>query len=442
MTSGRRSFKNSKNAGIGAKASGQGKPVLMAISTAAGQAVLFFSLPVVLQTYGPKAFGEFTLIVSIIMTLVVVSTLRLEVVIPTMKYVSLAGRMPSALLALSLLVSIAVIPLGWGIYGLTGWKPGYVIPAAMVFAIMAAGLFVNSVLLILRSWLVRLKRFGGVALMALLRPVCFVSFAISAGYFFPETASESGVVLLFVMLGAVSTTSLAAFAFMAAKFRRLLHIFRFKRMAHDVVSNRKFLSSTSVAQVLNQVALQMPLWGVAAFYGPVESGWVALASRVIVFPAIIVAGSIGTINNRSFSEKYHNGEDITARTRSTLLRLIVAGTIIYGLLWLAAPWITSLVGPKWQGVTSTLQLFCLFYYGVFINSATMFIPVLKRRTRFFMFWSVGRVATFLAVFAANAFWGQNYADFILIVSLINLIFSLVFAGHCAFANNHLQKSNQ
>ncbi len=105
-----------------------GRSAPLMLTAVIGHAVNFLSLPIVLRIYGPEAFGEYSLVVSIAYVLLVAATLKLEVVIPTMRRVSLAARLTSALFMLSILVGLAVFPAGMLLYSLTGWQPGHAMP--------------------------------------------------------------------------------------------------------------------------------------------------------------------------------------------------------------------------------------------------------------------------------------------------------------------------
>ena len=124
------------------------RSVRLASAAIIGHLITFVSLPLILRIYGPEAFGEYSLILSIGYVLLVLATLKLEAVIPTMRHVSLAARLTSGLFALSVLVGLAVFPVGLAVHWLTGWTPGHAIPTVQVFAITAGLVFLFGVFLV------------------------------------------------------------------------------------------------------------------------------------------------------------------------------------------------------------------------------------------------------------------------------------------------------
>ena len=133
----------------------------MALTMVAGQAITFLSLPLLLRIYGPEAFGEFSLVVSITSTLLICATLKLEIVIPNLRYLTKGARLTTALLVWGAAVSLFLAAGGLMLNAATGWSPGYAIPAVLLFAVMGALLFADSSFLLLRNLLVRASAFSG-----------------------------------------------------------------------------------------------------------------------------------------------------------------------------------------------------------------------------------------------------------------------------------------
>lgn len=388
----------------------------LALTAVLGHGVMFFSLPLILRIYGPEAFGEYSLILSIGYVLLIVATLKLEVVIPTMQRVSLAARLTAALITLSLLTCLAVFPVGLALHSVTGWTPGHAIPVAPVFATLAALVFLFSVFLVLRNWLVRLQQLSGVAAMQLVRPLGFVILAVGFGYLWPEAAPSNGLALLLATAISLLAAILFGFSKVPQRLRRFTLPLRWHRNLQEVRVNTRYLSAVSVSQVLDLVSLQIPLWCTAALYGATPAGWVALATRIVFLPAMVVGASLGPVLNRQVSSAYHDRRQLAQSVSSYLVALGVAGLFGFGLIALIAPWLTDVVfGGKWQGAAPTLRLYCFYGFAYFLSGTTAFIPILLHKKTYLIALNSGRMVGLCGA-AALAYLADT--DFEVFISML------------------------
>lgn len=405
----------------------------LALSSVIGHVVTFCSLPLILRIYGPEAFGEYSLILSIGYVLLVVATLKLEVVIPTMQHVSLAARLTSALFVLSLLVGIAVFPVGLATYVLTGWKPGHAIAAVPVYGTIAAFVCLLSSFLIMRNWLVRIQALFGVTLMQIVRPVGFVVLAIAFGYIWPETAPSNGLALLSATAIALLLAVVLGYAQVPKRLRRFIWPTRWHRSLQEVRANTSFLSALSTSQILDLISLQVPLWFTAALYGATPAGWIALAGRIVFLPAMIVGSSLGPVLNRRVSEAYYSKKRLAEQISAFLMALGLIGAIGFSLIAILAPWFTDMVfGGKWAGAAPTLRVYCFYGFAYFLSATTAFIPILLREKVYLVALNAIRLAGLCGAALFAFFSDLGFEAFIFVLAAVEVctyLFSVAFTVH-------------
>ncbi len=395
------------------------RSVRLAGAAVIGPVVTFASLPVILRIYGPEAFGEYSLVLSIGTVVMIAATLKLEIVIPTMQLLSLAARLSSALFLLSLLVGLAVYPAGMAIFWLTGWTPGHAISAGSLFAVTAGFVCLFASFLVMRNLLVRLQALSGVAHMQVVRPVGFVVLAVLFGLFWPESAPQSGLALLLATVIAVLAGLALGYLHVPVRLRRLLWPTRWRRSWQELRGNTGYLSAISASQIFDMISLQIPLWTTAALYGATPAGWVALAGRIVFLPAMILGASLGPILNGRVSASFYSNERLAERISTYLILLGLAGLAGFGLIAYAAPWLTDvLFGGKWVGAAPTLRIYCLYGFAYFLSATTAFVPILMREKTYLVVLNAMRVAGLCG--AALAAFAGSY-DFVTFVALLAAI---------------------
>lgn len=404
--------------------------VRLASAAVIGHVVTFVSLPVILRIYGPEAFGEYSLILSIGTVVLIAATLKLEIVIPTMQHVSRAARLASALLLLSVLVGLAVYPAGMGISWLTGWTPGHAISTAGVYAVTAGFVCLFAGFLVMRNLLVRLQALAGVALMQIVRPVGFVVLAVAFGLAWPDSAPQSGLALLLATVIAVLAGLVLAYVCVPVRLRRFLWPTRWRRSVQEIRSNTHYLSAISVSQIFDLISLQIPLWTTAALYGATPAGWVALAGRVVFMPAMILGASLGPVLNRRVSASYYSSEQLAERISTYLILLGLTGLAGFGLIAYAAPWLTDVAfGGKWEGAAPTLRIYCLYGFAYFLSATTAFVPILMHEKTYLVLLNAMRVAGLSGAALAAYVGDYEFETFIAMLAAIEVCAYLYSVGY-------------
>ncbi|WP_299256764.1 MATE family efflux transporter [uncultured Kushneria sp.] len=148
-------------------------------------------------------------------------------------------------------------------------------------------------------------------------------------------------------------------------------------------NNEVFLKSNDVSAIcvlkesvfyyINSIAAQMrnldvPL--VNLFGGNVQGGMFAIVNRIIS-PMTMVATSVSMVIMPAITKKEIKGEKVV----SLLFLTIVLSSIPIVVLYFFAPYITLVVGSKYQHAVKLIELTCLGLF--FYSAANMFISVLQ-----------------------------------------------------------------
>ena len=374
-------------------------------STAIAQVLAILSLPVITRYYGPAAFGTYSLIASIAGILMAFSTLRLEIVLPTLKNSSEAKSLASGLLALSLFISL--------IYVFLGPLMGRLLPAGDLCDFLkfqstatAALLFSGSVLVVLRAMAVRQARFVAVARSQFTRVAGFVGTAIAIAIIAPLflAASHDGL----IMAAFIAELSCIGLLYQAIDFKGFitLHPKRLLRSWRAFSKNKSLYGTVTFSQIISAINLQMPFWSIVLLFGDAKAGLVAISLRLVLAPVAFAATSLGTVMYNRLSQQHHQGQDLRTTVYPLLAVLIATGLLGYGVLASVGPSIAAVAfGSSWSGTGSVLSLLCILGFFQYCASSFQVLPVLLQRRQFIFSWNLCRLAGLLLALAGS-WWGQ------------------------------------
>lgn len=398
---------------------------MLAGSNLAGQALALLALPFILRLYGPESYGAYSFLVSLAAVLTIAATLKLEVVLPALKFDSLATRLASGLALFIPLATLAIFTASLAITEFAS-DSSSLSSTPVVFSLsLAAMVLFGSYFLLLRTLLIRLGKFRGVASMQIVRPVLMAGLAVIFALPLSGSGSGAGLVAATVVAGLASV----AIGFQAVPLsrRRMLRPFRLRRNLAEILRNRNFLTVTSASQLINQINLQAPILMATLLFGAKEAGWIAIATRITFFPATLIGTSLGAVLNSTVSRRHNQGDPIAREIAEPALFLLVAGIAGYtALYFLVGPLIVPIVGPDWADAAATIRIYCLLGFGYFLISSITFVPVLLRDNRFVIAWNTGRLLSLLAIAVYVYFAGTGYLESVIAICVTGFVFLLIF----------------
>jgi len=116
-------------------------------------------------------------------------------------------------------------------------------------------------------------------------------------------------------------------------------------------------ASSCASSLVNVVGLQAPVVLLSAVFGATTVGLVALATRLVVSPAVVVAEAVGHVVDARLGETVRTGRPCAARQvgRSALAAAVVVVPTAAGAWALAPVAVPLLVGDGWDGLVGVVR---------------------------------------------------------------------------------------
>lgn len=315
---------------------------LLAVSSAAGQAVTFLATPLLTRLYDPGDFAALAVFSGLLGPLFAVSALRYEQAIPITpndrdaRWLVLISLVLTALTALTMLIVVAIFGETFArivsLPSMAGYL--YLLPPA---ALAAGGYRVLS------FWALRQQRFGALATTRILQNIVGGAIQIVASFVAPGAWGLLGGYGLSFGAGAIG---------LARGFGRLRRPSSLRRGIDRVrgILRRyaRFPKFDAAAALLDAGAVQLPSLLIAALFNPLAAGVFFLAERMLTAPANMIGQAVGQVMLSGSREALSKGE-ISTRARRLAIVLLALGIVPTIGLCLAGPWLFSLIfGEEWR----------------------------------------------------------------------------------------------
>jgi O-antigen/teichoic acid export membrane protein len=353
----------------------RGVAVLVGGTTIA-QGIIVLTSPVLTRLYQPSEVGVYSVAVSILSILIIVSGLRYETAIPLpADDVEAANVLALSLLTIagtSLACSLVLWVAGSSLLALFG--ASILGPFVLLLTVGQLG---GGVVSALTFWAIRTKNFSAIAATRLTQSGTLSASQVGLG----ALRFGAPALVLGAVLGSVAGSSRLA----RAAWRSHGPVFRqVSRRGILAAANRyrRFPIFAAPSSLLNTVGLQAPLLLIVALYGTSVGGRYALADRICGLPVTLVAAAVGQV---FFAETARLArEEPSAMLRlfwSTTRSLARTAIVPFVLLALAGPFLAGLVfGESWGEAGLFVAILAPMYFLQLVLSPTgCVLDVLERQ---------------------------------------------------------------
>lgn len=368
--------------------------------TSVAQAITVAATPILTRLYSPEEFGLLALFLSVTNIITVVASWRYDLAIVLPK----ADRE-----GINVLVLAALITLGMS--GLCFWVVAFWhedIARLMNAPNLAPWLWWAPVSLLLSGifqaltyWNTRKKQFSLQALAQVGKSVGASGTQIGAGLL-TSAGGGAGLILGTVAGELVGTGFLGERVWRQQK-QLMTESVSLKTLWEQTVRYRKFPFLTNFSGLFNQIAYQIPIWGLAAFYGPQIAGFYLLAQRAAGFPSSLVGSSVSQVFfERAAKEIHQTGQSIQTYKKTLFLQTILS-ILPFAVLMIWGPRLFSLMfGKAWTQAGQICAILAPLFCIRFVLFPLSLVNEIHERQEIGLIWQVG-----LAFVSAVAFFGAG-----------------------------------
>lgn len=321
-------------------------------------AITLVSLPIITRIYSPEDFGQFQILLSTVGVLTVITSFRYEMAIILPKGKTEASAVYTLALIFLALTTL-LIALAFFFFGGAFLQVLNAEVLEPYLFLMCIAIFLAGLVQVLRYAITREKRFK----------------ELGSNRVF-ETASAQGMK---IGLGLLSPTFLSLFIsqvagyllsiILAAKYKKMGLNFSRMRLRWALVKYKRFILYNTPAVLVNTVALQLPVFMIARYFGPEFVGYYVLAIKLIEVPLKIVGNAISQVYYKQAADIFHSApESLLQLYRQTVAKLsliMIFPTVL--VMALAEPIVPLVLGDSWSEVGSIMMYLVVWKFFEFIN---------------------------------------------------------------------------
>ncbi len=354
---------------------------ILMLGTTLGMIIQVAASPVLSRLYSDSAFGVLQLYSSAYAILSILATLRYELAILLPKSDEDAFGVLSASCGCSVVFGILCQLFVWvvqifdvSLFGLNTvtWLD-YVPVTALVM-----GLYYSF-----NYWLNRRKRYLNLAVNRVLQNVLIVALSIV----FSETflSVENGMLLAYILSMSVVTVLLVIYV--ASDCRRLSIRFSLKKMLLMAKRYRRFPINTMPTGLINNFAVQMPVFILNYFFGDGVVGQYYMMNRVLGTPVSIIGQAIGDVFRQKSSQAYAENGECKQLYNSTAKALALIAVVPFVLLmFVAKPAFGWILGEEWELAGVFVTLLAPFYFIRLVVSPLTSMTIIAEKQTYELIW--------------------------------------------------------
>lgn len=340
-----------------------GPALTIATGTAAAQALVFATRPVLTRLYSPEAWGVLTLFITAITFLSAVASggYRYAILLPA------RADDAAGVAALSLggaLLTGLVTAAGVAVAQAAGWLAPdplwWLLPPAIVF--LEGGLTAET-------WMTRYDRFAPVSASRITQQIVTVGVHLAAGL----AGAGAGWLVGGTAAGYVASGALVGM-WLAWRGGPMASLWRWRRIGMLARRYVRFPLFSAPAALLNLVSTRIPVFVLAAVATPADVGQFGIAFGSLALPLGLVTGSVGQVFFVRAAEASRDG-DLSGLTRGVLrgllavtafpcLAVLAAGptlfAFVFGDVWATAGVYARVLAPWTLAASIAAPLTVLF----------------------------------------------------------------------------------
>lgn len=399
------------------------------------QVITLLMIPILTRIYAPEEFGLYSIFTTVVLTVCIIATLRLEfsILLPSSKFTSInilnASCLNVVITSLVLLLIVVILILFTKI--------------PLYFLLLPLAVFFNALSNLLLKYLNRENKY----LYMTFWKIIFVSFnsffAISLYFSFK---------LLHGMIYSYVFASLIAYAYL--KFK--VPLFRFRRvfdknnfLKYFVVCNKysDFIKFNMPHALFNQLSTSSIVLIIPIFFTLEELGYYAIAHKTVFIPVSIITMTLFNILNNELSNSFKNNESMLNKIVSIVPYQLTGIILSIPFFVYIDDLYRVLFGNSWDESAVLVKLMFPWITSTIITAPMMCVfIILTKQKEIFAFEIFSFLIRVFTLFVCSNYF--SFTDVFLIFSVVSSVLilfqltwvlNLIFKHHKSILKNECKK---
>ncbi len=394
---------------------------LLSFGNILSQCISLLAIPIITRIYEPSDYGAFAIIVSIVMVLAPVSTLRFNsaLMLPESK-VDAANLF--ALSVFSVLVSSSIIFLVLLLHEFFSLK-------LLPFGMGSSTIFFLPLLILIQGmsatiifWALRSAAFLGMTYARISESLFDRGVVLLFGYCF--NAGVFGLVLGRVM-GPLSAAILLFWRFLLADFTTLYKKINLLKIKEVSMRYRKFSSLSSLSYFVDSVSREVPLLMLGAIFSPSMIGFYALGMRVVNLPMKLIGDSISKVFLQRATSDFDKGEDFKKDCMDLfgiLIYLSLPAVLVLG--FFGEELFGFVFGKHWEESGRCVQILAISFFCFFLyRPLSVIFEALEKQKEKLIFDSTLLTIRVLSMLLAFLVWNEFYSTLLALAISSSIVYT-------------------
>lgn len=342
------------------------------------------------HVYSPENFGLYAVVFGLAAIVGAVSSLRLEmtILLPRRENLALSGLVLSVIASLVINLAFLAVLSGLILAGKASEALLYSAPVALMLSIINISAFLQN----------RRSRYYRTSMVQIFKSLIFVI----VSYLFAGTALDSQG----LMIGLLMSVAIPGLALMLMDFREegLYSNRHSKRLLrYWFAKNIRFLKYTTPAVLVNNLAMQLPVFALSALFGSSAAGYYSMISRILMGPVTLVSGAVNRVYMRVVAEKIASGEPVFPFTFNLFSKFLYVSIVGGAFLTIGLHFelLELFFGQSWSDIDALAMIMVPVFLTAFISKSIAGFAVLGKNREGLSYQVLLLLATGLAILAAH-----------------------------------------
>jgi len=384
----------------------------LAAGTALAQLIPILLQPILRRYYAPEAFGSYTVYLSIVGILIIISSLKYELAIIMPRSDKHAVNLFFLTVGLSFVFNLTMLLI------ILIWKAVFLdflnIPEKFASALyfIPLGTFLYSYYQSANYCLIRKKRFMAITRNKFIRRGS-------------EGASQVGFKFINASYGLIwgdlvgHVTNVISVTYQVMKIGIRINLASHNKIRYVFRKYIDYPKFNVIPSFMSACSYLLPAILINKFYTPENAGYFDLTKLVLSIPFALIATSISNVLLQSVSEKFKKGESFIKELKPILAVVtVIAGLEIAVILLFGVDLFVLVFGDVWEvsGQISRILIWSFVLNFVVGSFGSIFIAMGKIRIL-----SLWQLVYFMAILSLLFFKAYGFVDFLRVYVIIEVV---------------------